>query len=541
MGSTYSRSALGIDSYPRRGVNFFVKSWQFSLLKTKAGKLLLLLPVLLICATRAYVGLVGSRMFSHDAFMLFDGAWRMLNGQRPHIDFYSHLGFLAYAPTILGLRLSHGTAWGLGYGQAFVALLLSFWTYLVGRKRLTDVPLVLMCISVALLTAAPFSLGWFVSDTSPAMTYNRFGYALIALCLLESFADNVVDTSSRTERLGGISTGLVIGILLFLKITAFAIAVLFTLGLIPCRKQTNQRWTGIVGGFVGLSIICSAYLSFRLTPMLNDLITIAGAKHIHFSSYMLDEILGHAGAALAFSIGASLLLTLSHQNRKAMSVILLGLLVSFSGIALILSNAEATGFPLTAFLAILISNELAALSPTESATMEFFRFSVMLFGAVFISASLFSGTLGASVAVVKRIQVFHRLPPLDSPILDGFVPAGGDLRYTDLVNDGLFLVRKFRQPDDTIMSLDFTNPFSYGLAMKPAPGGTPVLQYETTFSDRFALSAAKLFGSAKLLAMPKVFSDPTLDISIPRLYGGYLHSHFKLIGESRDWLLYRHN
>jgi hypothetical protein len=224
-----------------------------------------------------------------------------------------------------------------------------------------------------------------------------------------------------------------------------------------------------------------------------------------------------------------------------MRVLLLGLLVSFSGIVLILGNAEETGFPLTPFLAILVSNELMDLVPTPLAPAEFFRFSVMLFGAAFIVASLFSDALGMSVAIEKRIQDLHKFPPLDSPILDGFVPAGADLRYTDLVNDGLSLVRKFREPDDTIMCLDFTNPFSYSLAMKPAPGGTTVLQYETTFSDRFGLSAGTLFGAAKLVAIPKVFSDPTLDLNIPRLYGAYLHTHFKLIGESKDWRLYRHD
>jgi hypothetical protein len=328
---------------------------------------------------------------------------------------------------------------------------------------------------------------------------------------------------------------------LFLKITYFVVAVFLVLALISCRKQTRQRWLGIGGGFVALSLACSAYFSFRLIPMLSDFVTVGGAKHIHFSSYMLDEILEHAATALAFSVSASLLLVLEHQKRKAISVILLGSLVSFSGIALILSNAEETGFPLTVFLAILVLNELIALTPTQSVTPDFFRFSVMLLGAVFIAASLFSGVLGTSVAIVKRIQVPHKFRPFDSAILDGFVPAGGDLQYTDFVNDGLALVRKFRQPDDTIMTLDFTNPFSYSLAMRPASGGTTVLQYETTFNDRFGPSASALFGSAKLVAIPKVFTEPTLEMTISRLYGAYLHSHFKLVGQSKEWRLYRQN
>jgi len=78
--------------------------------------------------------------------------------------------------------------------------------------------------------------------------------------------------------------------------------------------------------------------------------------------------------------------------------------------------------------------------------------------------------------------------------------------------------------------------------MKPAPGGTTVLQYQTTFSDRFRPSAAFLFGSADLVALPKKFSDGSLDVVIERFYGPYLRSHFREIGESRDWrLFYRTN
>jgi hypothetical protein len=75
--------------------------------------------------------------------------------------------------------------------------------------------------------------------------------------------------------------------------------------------------------------------------------------------------------------------------------------------------------------------------------------------------------------------------------------------------------------------------------MKPAQGGATVLQYNTTFNNRFKPSAAFLFGSANLVALPKRFSDGSLDVNIDKLYGSYLHSHFHEVGESKDWVLYR--
>jgi hypothetical protein len=125
-------------------------------------------------------------------------------------------------------------------------------------------------------------------------------------------------------------------------------------------------------------------------------------------------------------------------------------------------------------------------------------------------------------------------------VLSGFSVAGDERWYADFVNDGFALIRRFRGPEDTVMCLDFTNPFSYGLRMKPAPGGTTVLRYQTNFKDDSRPSAGALFGSAKLVMLPKFFSDGSLAGSVERLYGSSLDAQFELIGESTSWKLYRH-
>ena len=70
-----------------------------------------------------------------------------------------------------------------------------------------------------------------------------------------------------------------------------------------------------------------------------------------------------------------------------------------------------------------------------------------------------------------RIYIPQRVRALDSPILSGFLPAGDDFSYGEFVNDGLSLVAKYRRPGDTVMSLDFTNPFSYSLGNETGARG----------------------------------------------------------------------
>ena len=109
------------------------------------------------------------------------------------------------------------------------------------------------------------------------------------------------------------------------------------------------------------------------------------------------------------------------------------------------------------------------------------------------------------------------------------------------VNDGIDLVQRNRRPGDSLTSLDFSNPFSYSLGMKPVKGGMVDLQYRTNFDDFHAPSPERLMAGATLVMVPRAFSDGTLTMSVPRIFGPYLESHFHRIGESQQWRLYRQN
>ncbi len=509
------------------------------MLHRASGRLALLAVIVSLCAIRAYVGLIGTRDFSHDAFMLLDGAWRMLNGQRPHIDFYSHLGFLTYLPTEIGLRISRGAAWGLGYGQALAGLLLGLWAFLLGRRRLADVPLVLMCISVVLMAIAPFALGFSPMKPTPAMVYNRQGYAFIALVLLEAFQP-AKQGRGREDLWGGFSSGAILAILFFLKITYFAVASFLIVALLPCRGQSRQRWTGIVAGGIVLTTACCAYYGFQTQPLVHDLITLGGGKHIRFGWYIIDGILQGAGIAATLALSAALLLSVYKDAKTASALALAGLAVAFAGTVMILGNAERDGFPMAVFLAIVVLNAVNLQIPVTRTRPDYFHVSVLLLGSVLIVGSLLSGMIGMTFALGQRM-LLHHTKAFNMPRLSGFTTGPDDDWYAELVNNGVPLIEKFRRPTDTLMSLDFTNPFSYGFGMRPAYGGTPVFQYGTTFNDRFKPTPEFLMGSADMVAVPKKASDPTLDDNVPRLYGPYLKSHYHLLGESRDWRLYRRN
>ncbi len=504
--------------------------WDYPLLQFRLAQVALFLAMAFFCGLRAWVGLGASQMFSHDAFMPLDGAWRLLNGQRPHLDFYSYIGVLAYAPTALGVWLAHGGAEGFGYAQALQSFGLGVWAYFLARKRLPDVPAVLFTLAVTLMAVAPFALGYAPLVISPATTYNRYGYAALGLVMLEAFSPR-----ERSDFWGGVSTGSLLALLFFLKVSYFAGALLLIATLLPCRNQTRRRWSGIVLGCAGLAAPFCVYYGFQMLPLLRDLAMVAGAKRVSPRAYLLDSVLSDAAAILGFGAVTAMVLFASRQGRAARSTLIAVVAVCFTGLVLIFGNCEPHGLPLSLLFVLIAIGQFNFRSPGMP---HLLRGVLLVWVSVFTAAALAPNVLSFGYAVSVKLGS-HRETPLESTALKSFVPTYSDYAYQVFVNDGISLLRQHRRTGDTVMSLDFTNPFSFGLGMKPARGGTTALQFQTTFSERSRPSAEWLFGDAKLVMVPKTFSDGTLQDSIPRLYGPYLKEHFRLIGESAEWRLYR--
>jgi hypothetical protein len=515
----------------------FVALWSYPFLASTAVRAALLLALASLCLVRAYIGLSGVVVYSHDAFGALDGAWRVLNGQIPHADFYSPLGPGIYLLTAVGLLLSHGGAEGSGYSQALCGCLLGLWTYLLSRRRLGHLPAILLCFCVVLLSINPTSVGEPPPNTS-CMAYNRYGYALVALLLLEGLV-TPSPAVRRAELWGGVSTGVILALLLFLKISYFVGAIALAAALTPCRKQVKDRWVGIVRGFQTVFLLFSLYLRVNLLPMWNDLRMVAGAKPARFSWYILDNLYLTVAFYLAFIFASAAFLSSAGAKPAARAVRIAGVAVCLAGIFLLTTNFQFYGLPLNAVMAILVLKQIAA-QPLPGNSPSLKPAALLVWGSLLVAGSLSYDGLGLGFGVSQK-QSWEVTPhsAFHAGDLAGFRTF--ESSYVDLVNEGLSLLNQHRRPDDTVMSLDFSNPFSYALGMRPAPGGATTLHYRGNFNDEHHPTPERLFGRASLVMVPVVPSEKGLTFSVPRIYGPYLAEHFHLIGESPGWRIYRHN
>src|SRR5664280_2661884 len=459
-----------------------------------------------ICGITVFIGLPPVVMFGHDIFFFLDNSYRVLQGQIPHRDFQSAWGPLIYLIDAVGLKLSALRPEGLGYATALFGTLVSIWAYLVARRRVSPVAACVIGIYTLLLITAPFSLGYGPLNFSHAMIYNRYGFALLGIIVLEC-----AGTSPGAG--GGWSTGIAVGLLVFLKVTYAVVAI----PLIMIAGGTNlfrkRRLLALCGGGAVVAILVLLYLRFDLAGMAGDLAMAASGRS---RSWRPREIFllgfGHLAESvplllLALAVGASRL------RWCAIAVATLAL-----GGFLLSTNHQPSTLALNGFVAVVLAD-------------AFFR--------------QHQAARKSAEAVVVVFLAFACLAPLGLPPSPFETETGGP-EYVRVINDGLALLRRRTGPRDGVLTIDMMNPFNY-LLDRPSPtGGLAAGAYNYVISDAAHPSGERWAGNARYVMVRK-YSPGVEDYGIEsyhidgirRIYQPVLDQRFQVLEETAHWILYR--
>src|SRR6185312_4465529 len=239
-----------------------------------------LLIVFVSCAITWRLGLPHTSIYGHDIFTFLDGTWRVSQGQIPHIDFYSAFGPIFYFMQAAGLLLAHYHIEGLVYGTVLAGLVLGAWGIAVIRARLNAVAGLFAVAFLILFWLAPFPLGEPYYLPSFAMQYNRLGYTILFLVVVELFG-KIREEPARFDW-GGLSTGIALGCLLFMKANFFAVGAVITAGAYVLRVRTLRHAVFAVAGWLVVFCVIESYLHWDLLAFWKDLRTAAGARQTRF-------------------------------------------------------------------------------------------------------------------------------------------------------------------------------------------------------------------------------------------------------------------
>jgi hypothetical protein len=450
---------------------------------------------------------------------------------------------------------------GLSYSTVAVGLVLGFWATLVSTARLKAWAAVLFTAFVVLFWLAPFPLGEPYYLPSYAMQYNRLGYALLSITLIELFVP-----ACRSLRgflhWGGLSTGVILALLLFLKISFFAVGIVVVGSAVLLFQGRWKHSVSIAIGFLLVFLPLLAYLHWDVPAIWTDLNIAAHARATRFHSSgdpfrtifrNLTEIAALTGFALlavGFSDSRKIARRLWTKPRIATFVILL----LGADLLLAISNTQRSGFPLSLVAMLILANSICGeYLQFRAASRDLCRLGSMVvaFAAALAVLPYMSDTLnGWGVVLMRNVVRRSDAPtlvidaaPLWGLKLDDHSDPTADLAVnngTPLVaniNEGLSLIRSHSDPSQSIACLCFSNPFSYALLRAPALGGSTFFADGTNFTRQFAPSAARILGNSELVIYPNQKTGDDGVESLLQICGSQLAMHYRLLAHSEHWTL----
>jgi hypothetical protein len=524
--------------------------------------------LILVCGLSAFIGMPAPLQDSgHDTFFLLDNAYRVIQGQVPHRDFSSAWGPVIYLIDAGGLVLSGMQPAGIGYANALFGSLIAIWAFSIVRTKWSSASACAAGIYTILLITAPFPLGIEPSNFGFAMIYNRYGYALFGIMVMECagnvFAESVdaLPTHSwmRQSTIGAISTGFALGLLAFLKISYAIVAVSFVaFSTILVDTSRRRRLFELCSGFMTLAVLVLWYLRFDLSDMLQDLAIAAAGRRLSLqplhSIGTVDLIQAFALLTLA-GLRDTVKAQVTHNPVQRFRGTLLALMTLAAGYLILVSNQQSDTFPLNGYAAVALAADYGRL--TTGSPLKWRGLAPRLLRALLLAVCLLPLCMenGLSLALAARERQWPKTPNVVSLASTErgayllFRPTTRreimGVRYVEAVNDGLELIGRHSGPPDGVLTFDEFNPFNY-LLDRPSPrGGFAAAAYNYLFSDAAHPTAERFLGDAPYVMVRKYRKDgPDVVerddvLALMRIYGQALQAQFDVVEETEHWVLWR--
>lgn len=503
------------------------------------------------------LGPVPSTVFGNDVFLFLDGGWRILNGLVPNRDFYLSLGPLIYMWTAAGLWLAHNSAYGLTIGFLSFAALTTVFAFWTSRTRMTAAGSILFSIFVLLLCTAPMPLGGNSSlDLTYAMIYNRFGYGLLSIV----FITQVMPPHARPGRPGedwfaGTVAGASLALLFFLKLSYFGVGVGVVLLTALADLRNTRRFVALACGLVPTTLAMLAFLRFDIPALVSDLLDTVHARSAAISSFGIGELFGlNTTSLIAVTLAFCFLGVSDSSVRERVMLFAAAIYTILSELLLAHTNgSQGATYPLYVVLILILLAGLGKTIRAHRQASAAFAATLVVIGLSLTAPTFFVDL--RSLALLTKYKTSARwkagayrvegdqlrdLAFYDNQKEEAVREENGHF-YTGYLNDGIDLLKKYSSPGDMVASLSYHNPFSYALLLKPPRAGSTWLLLDNNISAGHLLSAARMFGDATVVMVPKHM--PTTHVATDELlfreYKTYLLGNFAFVAESEWWSLYR--
>ncbi|WP_410217219.1 hypothetical protein [Paracoccus sp. (in: a-proteobacteria)] len=394
-------------------------------------------------------------------------------------------------------------------------------------SRLRPVLAVPFAAFLVLLLAVPMNLGDKISALSFAMFYNRIGWAALGL-LLVMYLPPLSARPSQEARDVLCATALSL-LQLYSKVTYGAVAVAFLvfLMIIPGQRRlaslslllvvaaavlVETFWRGTAGHIADL----------METARISGGRGIGGLVHAMFRNF----------ADLAvFALIAGMAL----WQKWSIWDLVFYVACALAGLLIVNQNAHNWGI-ITIYAGSVVAAQRVIDHPGPMAAGM-----PLLVLALTLPPTLYHAT---SLVLHSVLATMNAGTPVGLPNLGGFRYAklwsrgdhGFSQRYVGSFESGGALLQDLGQGIGPVATLDFVNPFSAGLGLRPPKGDNAWLHWNRNVSADHHLPPARLFGDVNIIMEPKIGIN---SVQLRGIYGPFIDQHFAPLHETTEWTIHK--
>jgi hypothetical protein len=530
--------------------------------------------LLIISATMIYKAkAIYISVWTHDNFTYLDGAYRILKGQIPHIDFITPIGLLGYLLPFLGLKITGSYALALPAADLIVASVAIILTNMVAYKRLSMIPALMLITYVWLLTSVPVNIGDASRYVSYSMFYNRHGWAFILILFVLYVRQ---DDSRRETIINDIIAGSIILIYLFYTKISFAAVSIAFMVILALKSKYHLKlaimcFLGLLSGILLVESVLpglnKGYAQDLLTAVQSSgairggMYTVVNFIYRNITGILLTALVivlsarvkpmawhDYVFVAYVF-LSAYALLNQNAQTRNMVTLFAISvwaMQATQTKLAGMLKDGNSHGLETVKAIAlgVLALSILLAAQP----------FATRLYAMVIISAR--SKPMAASKAIdldkLRKIYVYKDEDYISGIDKDNYSNKEiyvlrnrmrrdwlAEQEYVETVLAGVKLLRMHANSTDSIIALDMVNPFNFLLDTVPPKNSYSFLHINRTFNLGAAKPKLSMLDHASLVMIPNYpIQMPERD-ALLEVFGPALKGKFKEVGRDRYWTLLR--
>ncbi|MGE4078609.1 MAG: ABC transporter substrate-binding protein [Reyranella sp.] len=521
-----------------------------TLVRTSSVHLVLLaiLPVGLAMWAMLSPAIVLSNDMTWDFVYNLSGAWHLWNGQAEHLDFHDPLGLLSFLPTLFGFELVGLSPAAFLVGASLVSAVAFVSAALAAMRRLPLVPAAFFVVFVSLLPLRPANVGESLTAYTFAMSYNRYGWSLLAVLTLILFVPPRDDR--RLDLLDTAIAGLLLTAFFYLKITYFAAGL--ALAVLAAIVSPHVRHRPAVPMIMAALIVLNAVAPWNHAYLADILDAVeAGAVRskltFHVNNFFTNV---EASAAYVAAVLFAAWLWWRGLASLRLPVAVAGIFVV--ALFVLSQNHQTHGLPAAIVIAFLLYDHLRRRSDVMASAapvLMIFPLFVVAASAISIWAYHVRAQDKSDLQVVAQTNLKGLAVPIErSGLLDAFAagkPSHALLNwsralqphveltateYVDTIIEAAHLLADGQHRPGGVVVLDQVNPFPFMLGWVPPRGGN--LWSATGAPVR---PASEVFADADYVLIPKFSTDAAWTERAAKAYTEHLSKHYPKVEDTRSW------